>query len=227
MNSKNSFWDKINNFSATGTLIFFTTLLSCIEFVLLFIYPESISFLALQPSAIYSGKYLWTLVTHIFMHAGIAHLLINMFVLFSLGSLTERIIGRRRFFALYFGGGIFAGLLATYTALLFGNGKGEIFFGSPDKYMVGASGAIFAIAGLLMILLPKLRFSIIFLPFFSLPAYIMLPLVLALTWIVSALAKWNVGNVAHLGGFLVGIFFGTYLKIKYQRKVELLRRYFR
>lgn len=224
---KNSLIERIRNMSAVGFLILFTFIFSCISFIFIFIYPQSIEFFALQPNSISVGKNLWTILTHMFVHGGPLHLLVNMFVLFSLGSLCERIIGRRRFFVLYFSGGIVAGILAVLASLLFGTGIGERFVGSPDKYMVGASGAIFAVAGLLMILLPRLRFSIIFLPFFSLPAYIMLPLVLALTWIASAWAKWNIGNVAHLGGFLVGIIFGLYLKAKYKRKVELIRRYFR
>jgi len=93
--------------------------------------------------------------------------------------------------------------------------------------MVGASGAIFAIAGLYVILLPKLRFSIIFFPFFSLPAYIMIPAVLFIMWGLSAIFSWPIGNVAHFGGFLAGIVYGYYLKTKYKRKVDRLQRMFR
>ena len=93
--------------------------------------------------------------------------------------------------------------------------------------MVGASGAIFAIAGLYVILLPRLRFSIIFFPFFSLPAYIMIPAVLFIFWGLSAVFNWPIGNVAHFGGFLAGLIYGLYLKGKYPGKVNRLQRMFR
>jgi len=113
------------------------------------------------------------------------------------------------------------------TSLLFGGGELAAVFGSPGEYMVGASGAIFAIAGLFVLILPKLKFTIIFLPFFSLPAYIMVPAVLIITWIVSIAAGWNIGNVAHFGGFIAGVLYGYYLRLRYRRKIEMLERYFR
>ena len=188
--------------------------------------PSAIAFFALRPSSIVAGENIWTLVLHMFAHGGILHLFVNMFVLFSLGGLCERLIGKRRFFGVYFISGIFAGALSVAAALLFGRGIGISIVGSPEDFMVGASGAIFALAGLLMALLPRLRFSIIFLPFFSLPALVMVPLVLFLTWIVSIFAGWNVGNVAHFGGFLIGAGYGYYLRLRYQRKVALLERHF-
>ena len=109
----------------------------------------------------------------------------------------------------------------------FGFGFGERVFGSPEVFMVGASGAIFAIAGLYVMLLPKLKFMIIFLPFFSLPAYVMIPGVLFLVWGLSIWFGWPVGNVAHFGGFLAGIGYGWYLKNKYKQKVTRLQRHFR
>ena len=44
---------------------------------------------ALQPLAIWQGRNLWTLITSMFMHAGMFHLFVNMFSLFFLGSFLE------------------------------------------------------------------------------------------------------------------------------------------
>ena len=184
-------------------------------------------YVAIQPSAIMQGQYLWTIITNIFMHASFAHLLINMFVLFSLGGLCEKIIGRKRFFWFYLVSGIIAGLSFVFFAYFFGNNPlGQRIFGAPFSPAVGASGAIFAVAGLFMILTPRLRFTIIFLPFFSLPAYIMIPLVLVLTWVISVSAGFGVGNTAHFGGFLVGVAYALYLRHKYKRKTKMIERYF-
>src|SRR3989338_680629 len=218
----------LNSFSTVAWLIVITIFISLIGRIIFAFFPDYIDYLALKPSNIMQGKFLWTLITHMFIHSGIGHLLINMFVLFSLGSLCERIIGRKRFLWFYILSGIFAGILSVALSAQFGSTLwGERIFGSPDMLMVGASGAIFAIAGLYVMLLPKLKFMIIFLPFFSLPAYIMVPLVLFVVWAISIFANWPIGNVAHFGGFLAGIVYGLFLRMKYQRKVAKLQKMFR
>lgn len=214
-------------FSANTSFIFITVLISVVFFILQLIDERAINYFALYPKNILAGKYLWTLLSHVFVHGGIGHLLINMLALFSLGGVCERIIGRKRYIWFYLAAGIFAGLLSALTAGFFGYGAWAKVFGSPEIYMVGASGAIFGIAGLFVMLLPKVRFTIIFLPFFSLPAYIMVPIVLLLTWLATIAANLPIGNIAHFGGFLAGIVYGYYLRVKYRKKVVMLERLFR
>lgn len=220
--------DLLKSFSTIAWLITITIIFSIAGFIIFAFYPNSIDYIALKPSNIMQGKYLWTLITHMFIHGGIGHLFINMFVLFSLGGLCEKIIGKKRFIWFYILSGIFAGILSVLLAGLYGGTPlGERIFGPPGIFMVGASGAIFAIAGLYVMLLPRLKFMIIFLPFFSLPAYVMVPLALFVMWGISIVFNWPVGNVAHFGGFLAGIIYGFYLKNKYKRKVQKLQRMFR
>src|SRR3989338_442881 len=147
-----------------------------------------------------------------------------MFALFSFGTLAEKIIGKKRFIWFYLIAGLFAGILSILLSGFFGFGFWEKVFGSPEVYMLGASGAIFGVAGLFVVLLPRLRFGIIFIPFFSLPAYMMIPFVLVIMWIASIGAGLPLGNVAHFGGFLAGLVYGFYLKIKYKRKVAMLQK---
>jgi len=220
--------NSMTNLLILANIVFFVFVI----IVLIFI-PEFFNYIALKPSQIL--QYPWTLVTHMFMHAPgpsffpflSFHLFVNMFVLFSLGSLMERIIGKRRFFWFYLISGVLAGLLFVVLAFFFGNSQlGAKIFGSPDIAAVGASGAIFAIAGLFVVLLPRIRFSIIFFPFFSLPGYIMVPLVLVLMWIVSAGSGLPVGNTAHFGGFITGLIYGFYLRRKYKRKIAILNQMF-
>jgi len=227
--------EKSRGFSVVTWLIIINVILSAIGFFLFASGESNIDYLALKPTNILQGKFLWTLVTHMFIHGGIAHLFINMFVLFSLGSLCEKIIGRKRFIWFYLLSGLFAGILSVLLAGFFGTpyqppAEPDVLtkiFGSPDIFMVGASGAIFAIAGLYVILLPKLKFMIIFLPFFSFPAYIMIPAALFAMWGASILWSWPIGNVAHFGGFLAGLVYSLYLRAKYRKKVQRLQRYFR
>ena len=122
----------------------------------------TLEYFALGATNIFQGSYLWTIITHMFSHVMFFHLFVNMFALFSIGSLTERIIGRKRFLWFYVISGIFAGLLSVLLAGFFGYGFFERVFGSPDALMIGASGAIFAVAGLIAVILPKLKFGIYF-----------------------------------------------------------------
>lgn len=215
-------------FSATTWLVIITCIISVGAFIALAVNEQVMDYIALKPTNVLQGKYFWTLLTHMFVHGGFWHLILNMFVLFSLGSLCEKIIGRKRYVWLYILAGVFAGALSAVLSGFFGYGVwGERIFGSPDIFMVGASGAIFAIAGLYVMLLPRLRFMIIFLPFFSLPAYVMVPLTLFIVWGGSVLAGWPIGNVAHFGGFLFGLGYGWYLRTKYKKKVALLQRMIR
>jgi len=220
--------------SATSVLIWVNIIFFIVSLFFLAIIPNFFDYISLKPDFFMKGKYLWTIMTHMFMHAPGAipflsfHLLINMFVLFSLGGMMERIIGKKRFLWFYLSSGLFAGLLFVFLSYFFGNTElGARIFGSSLMSAVGASGAIFAIAGLFMMLTPRLKFMIIFLPFFSLPAYLMIPIVLFGTWLVSSSTGFPIGNTAHLGGLIAGLIYGIYLRKKYPRKIQMLARYFK
>ncbi len=229
---KKSFFGR---FSATKLIIYTNVIFFVIVMILSLSIPNFLNYISLNPTNIFQGRYLWTFLTSMFMHAPGAgiftflsfHLLINMFVLFSLGGMMERIIGKKRFLLFYLISGLIAGLLFVLLANFFGSsGLGEKIFGNPGMAAVGASGAIFAIAGLFMVLTPKLKFMVIFLPFFSLPAYLMIPLVLFGTWLVSSSTGFPIGNTAHFGGFLCGIIYGLYLRKKYPKKTQMLSKQF-
>lgn len=114
-------------------------------------------YLALQPAAILAGKNLWTLLTSVFMHGSFAHLFVNMFSLFFIGTFVEKLIGKKRFLLFYIFAGIFASLFFAVLAGYFGFGILAKVFGTPETYGVGASGAIFGLLGLLAVLTPKNR----------------------------------------------------------------------
>lgn len=213
--------------SAVWWIVVICVVVFIAESILLLLNSEYISYFALSASNFLNGLYPWTILIHMFAHGGFFHLLVNMIALVSLGGLCERIIGRKRFVVFYLLAGLFAGLLSVLLAGFLGFGFWASVFGSPEVYMVGASGAIFGIAGLFVVLLPRMRFGIIFLPFFSLPAFVMIPLVLVIMWIASIGAGLPLGNVAHFGGFLAGLVYGAYLRTKYRKKVMMLQRFFR
>jgi membrane associated rhomboid family serine protease len=149
---------RLFNFNLTIVLIIINVLVFLFLLILQAAYPSFNfdNYIALTPLLIIQGKYLWTLLTSVFVHANFFHLFFNMISLFFLGTLVERLIGRKRFLWSYLIFGIFAGLFFALLSGLFGYGFiGAKIFGDPTIAGVGASGAIFGLVGILTILIPK------------------------------------------------------------------------
>jgi len=158
---------------------------------------------------------LWTFFTSMFMHGGYLHLFVNMLSLFFVGSLVEKIIGRKRYFWFYILSGIFASALYLFFELLFPSGLGA----------VGASGALFALIGLLVLLTPNLPVYIMFVPIPIKMKYAA-PGILLLLWFISIAGNIPIGNTAHLGGLIAGLFYGLFLRTKYRNKTSYIRKHF-
>ncbi len=142
--------------SVTNVLIMINIALFFIIKLLGSIRPAVIDAVAIKPSFILQGIALWTIFTSMFMHAGLFHLFVNMFSLFFIGNLVEKIIGRKRYVWLYLASGIVASLFFVFLAYA-GQfiPRGDFLFGGIDDLAVGASGAIFGLLGVLAVLLPK------------------------------------------------------------------------
>lgn len=211
----------------TGIIVVVNVLAFLIYAILSYIYgPLTIAhLLAIQPFMVLSGRYLWTFFTSMFLHASIGHLIANMFSLIFIGGFVEKLIGKKRFLYLYFVGGIIASLFFVILAGYFGNSEiGARFFGTPLSMAVGASGAIFALGGLLAVLIPKMKVLV----FFIIPTQMWIAMI-GLTfvmWLFSASLDLPIGNTAHIGGLLVGVAYGVYLKIRYPRKTKMISQYF-
>jgi membrane associated rhomboid family serine protease len=149
------------------------------------------------------------------MHANLAHLFVNMVSLYFVGNFVERLIGKKRLAIFYLASGIIAGLFFVFLALIF---QAEL-----NVYAVGASGAIFGLAALLMILIPRLPVLVFFI--LPMPLWAAMMVLLFGLWIISIFAGLPIGNTAHFGGFVCGVVFGSYLRYKYKRKVKLLNAY--
>ncbi|MDP3986734.1 MAG: rhomboid family intramembrane serine protease [Nanoarchaeota archaeon] len=184
--------------------------------ILLFV-GVPLDYIAIKPSNIFEGKYLWTFFTSMFMHGGFFHIFANMFSLLFIGGLVEKILGAKRYVSFYIISGLFAGLFFVLSSL--------IFPADMNTFAVGASGALFSLVGLLVLLTPDLPVFVMFIPIPIKMKYAG-PGILVLLWLISIAGNVPIGNTAHLGGLLVGITYGIYLKHKYKRKVGLIRRYF-
>ncbi|MBN3806425.1 rhomboid family intramembrane serine protease [Paraburkholderia sp. Ac-20336] len=136
----------------------------------------------------------WRLVSALFVHAGLAHLVSNMLVLYALGRLTERLYGNARFLALY----LFAGLSASMFSI----------FVHPALSTVGASGAIFGVAGALLVYVLRYRKE---LPKTLAERNRSAMWVFILFNLYSGLVHRGVDNAAHVGGLIGGMLIGALL----------------
>ena len=146
--------------------------------------------------AIWAGEW-WRLGTAVFLHAGLLHLFVNSFSLLALGQVLEPALGSRRFLLLL----VVSGLVSGLATLAF----------VTDLPSVGASGAVFGLAGLLLADEltrrrlyrrmeveggPRLR-----------PRASIIPILLV-NLVLGALIP-QINNYAHLGGLLAGFLLGT------------------
>jgi membrane associated rhomboid family serine protease len=138
-----------------------------------------------------------SILTSIFMHGSLLHLIGNMLFLWIFGNNIEDYLGRLRFIFFYFAVGVGASLVHVLPN-----------FNSAVP-VVGASGAISGIMGAYLILYPNARiktlvFLFIFVTFVDLPAFLFL-----IVWF--AFQFFNAGSgsgiawLAHVGGFVIGI----------------------
>jgi membrane associated rhomboid family serine protease len=153
---------KFFHLSVNTILILINVAMFILLSILISINPALVNYFALNPSNILHGQYLWTFLTSMFSHIYFWHLAFNMISLFFVGILIERILGPKRYLFFYTAAGLFAGIVFVLLAGFFGTSQlGASLFGSPSIAGLGASGAIFGLVGLLAVLTPKNRVSLI------------------------------------------------------------------
>lgn len=159
----------------------------------------------------------WTLLTAEFSHNWIWHLVINMMVLVSFGSLLEGVLGRSRFIALY----LFAAVIASLGHAL----VSAFIVGEPQMGAVGASGAIAGLVIVFAMMFP--REKLLLLGIIPVTAWIGGIVFVGIDlWGLSAQAKgggFPIGHGAHLGGAFAGALF--YLLFLRKRWLKIRHRY--
>ncbi len=179
--------------------ILFIVALCFLVFAFTLFRPELIRILGLTPALVPQQP--WTLITAMFVHANLTHIMFNMISLFFLGTFFLRLVGEADFLKVYFIGG----LAGNFLYLLLGPAM------IPG---VGASGAIFTIGGALAIMVPKM-------PVFVFPLPVPVPLggamvfFLLIGFVIPGIA-WQ----AHLGGFVFGMLAGLYYKKRGRRPLH-------
>ncbi len=138
---------------------------------------------------VHQGQY-WRLLTGTFLHASLIHLLFNMMVLFDVGPAVEEMYGPSRFLTLYLLAGI-CGSLASY-------------WWRPFTFMVGASGALFGLIGVMVAYGYRHRSAMAQQIKSMYVRWAIYGLVYGLVF--SFLIP--IDNAAHIGGLLAGVAFG-------------------
>jgi len=157
----------------------------------------------LQPTPV--SVYL-TLITSMFMHGGIAHLLGNMLFLWIFGDNLEHTLGHVRYAIFYLVCGVLASLAHVITTAMLGD---------PSALLIpslGASGAISGVLGGYILLYPKRRVTVILFRFLTdVPAYVAIGVWFAFQ-LISGLGilgggsqQGGVAYAAHIGGFIAGL----------------------
>lgn len=177
---------------ANLNVIWFLMAVNVLVFIVTVVSPDVIFLLGLQPATLFHHP--WTMISNLFVHGGISHIFANMISLYFLGSFVLRLVGEKRFLIVYFLGGIVGNLFFLLLA-------------DPFSIGIGASGAIFALGGILVIMAPKLPVFIFFIPV-PMPLWVAIIIFLLISFMPGI--AWQ----AHLGGFILGLIAGQYFKRK-------------
>lgn len=141
-------------------------------------------------SAVYDGQW-WRLLTAVFLHGGIMHLLNNMLSLYFIGWFLEPLLGKWRYLTLY----LACGLIASFASI----------YWHEATLSVGASGAIFGLYGFIL----ALTLFKIFDPLLN-KEIVTFAGIFVVVNLIYGLAG-GVDNAAHIGGLCAGLFFGILL----------------
>ncbi len=136
----------------------------------------------------------WTIFTAMFIHAGFLHIFFNMITLFFFGSYLSRLVGNKWFILVYFIGGLAGNLLYL--------GLGDSF-----SIAIGASGAVYAVAGAMVVLVPNLRVYLYFI--FPMPLWVVVLVIFVVLSFTTGVA-WQ----AHIGGLIIGLLAGYFFRRK-------------
>jgi rhomboid protease GluP len=182
-------------------------------------FPESVllAYGAKLNSLINEQHQWWRLVTPMFVHVNLPHVLINMYSLWVVGPYVEKLYGSAKFVVFWVLTGI-AGVVASYLTVrpALAVGPGRFLFKSSDVLSAGASGALFGLVGVLFVFGIKFRHE---LPEGFKRAFGtgMLPIIF-INLFIGYLGRGFIDNAAHLGGLASGAILA--LAVDYRRPGE-------
>lgn len=171
--------------------VFFLTMMS----------PNLRLYLSLNPVLFVRDRFYWSILSYMFVHSNMNHILFNMLGLFFFGPQLEERMGSWEFLSYYLGTGLLSG---GFSLLVY------LFTGTYQVFLMGASGAIFALLLAFAVYFP---FSRIYL-FGIIPIQSTMLVMLYAGIEIFSLVTGRAGNVAHMT-HLAGLLFGyLYFRIR-------------
>jgi membrane associated rhomboid family serine protease len=154
----------------------------------------------------FSGEW-WRLLTNVFVHGGVIHIAFNMWCLWNLGQLCESLYGRWTYAAIY----LICGLGASLASAAW----------HPYVPSVGASGAIFGLAGALIAAFKLGEFSV---PRSALTGTLRSLGAFVVYNLIFGFVLPGVDNTAHIGGLITGLIVGALIALIAPRHEQASRR---
>lgn len=143
-----------------------------------------------------AGQY-YRLVTCMFLHGSIIHIASNMYSLYCVGYLVEKVYGRAKYILIY----LLSGIISSYVSFLF-----------SDAISIGASGAIFGVLGAVLV------FSFRFKNRIGKELFINIMAVIVLNVFIG-MSMTNIDNFAHIGGLVSGVIISAIIGVKKEKGV--------
>ena len=153
-------------------------------------------YLSLWPPAVIYYKFYWQFVTYMFVHdpQSWSHIIFNMLALFIFGTQVERYMGSREFLLFYFVTGILAGFFSFIV---------YFFTGNMRVFLLGASGAIYAVQLAYAVLFPRAVIYIWGILPLRAPVMVLAFTAISLVSMITGFGG-NVSHLTHLAGFGFG-----------------------
>ncbi|MCK9446063.1 rhomboid family intramembrane serine protease [bacterium] len=144
---------------------------------------------------LWDGRF-FTILTSIFLHGNIWHLILNMWFLWVFGDNLESRLGKLKFLGFYLLCGVGGGILYALA------------MSDPAQAVIGASGAISGVLGGYLVLFPKNKIrTFLFFCVASIPAVIYIFVWFLLQLFSTSALDTSVSYFSHIGGFITGILF--------------------
>jgi membrane associated rhomboid family serine protease len=153
-------------------------------------------FFDLRPRSVFAGFEVWRIVTYMFLHGGLFHILFNMLALWMFGVELERMWGSRYFTKYYFVCGVGGALTMLVLSLVPGL---DWMYDVPT---LGASGAVYGILLAFALYFPNTPIVLFFV--FPVPARYAVMIMGGIALLSSMEASGGIAHGAHLGGLIAG-----------------------
>ena len=164
--------------------------LNFVVFLLTYFMPQLKFYLSLNVGLVVYRKMYWQFLTYMFIHQGFMHIFFNMLGLLFFGFAIEKAIGSKEFLVFYFLCGIASGLFSFVI---------YYFTGSYRIFLMGASGAIYAVLFAYAVCFPRSRLYVW--GILPVPAPILVLAYAIIEVVEQFVSSSNIAHMTHLFGF--------------------------